>query len=137
GTVTTRYRFSHALYQEVLYHQLMPGKKVHLHRLIGERLEQAYCNRKPEFAAELSVHFERGRDYVRAIQYLGQAVEHASRQCAYYETIHYLMKALELLKTLPDTSERAQQELLLQINLGVSLMATEGYASPKAKQAYD
>ncbi len=137
GTITTRYRFSHALYQEVLYHQLMPGKKTYLHRVVGERLEQGYCDRRPEFAAELSMHFERGRDYLRAIQYLGQAAEHATRQCAYHETVHYLLRALELLKTLPDTLERAGQELRLQINLGVSLMATKGYASPEAKQAYD
>jgi predicted ATPase len=41
-----------------------------------------------------------------------------------------------LLKTLPDTPERAQQEITLQITLGLPLMATKGYAAPEVEQAY-
>ena len=52
------------------------------------------------------------------------------------EAISHLTKGLELLKTLPDTPERAQQELTLQIALGVPLMATKGYAAPEVEQAY-
>jgi len=137
GTITARYRFSHALYQEVLYDRITVGKRVQLHRSIGERLEQGYRDRRPEVAAELAVHFERGRDHPRAIQYLCQAVENANQRCAYQEAIRHLTKALELLKTVPDTPERIEQELRLQITLGVSLMATKGYAAPEAKQAYD
>jgi predicted ATPase len=43
---------------------------------------------------------------------------------------------LVLLKTLPDTPERAQQELELQITLGPALVAARGYAVPEVKQAY-
>ena len=43
----------------------------------------------------------------------------------------HLTTALELLKTLPDTPERAQQELTLQLTLGPALMATKGYAAPE------
>ena len=52
------------------------------------------------------------------------------------EAISHLTKGLELLKTLPDTPKRAQQELSLQIALGAVLIATKGYASPEARQAY-
>ena len=52
------------------------------------------------------------------------------------EAISHLTKGLELLKTLPDTPERAQQELTLQIALGVPLMATKGYAAPEVERAY-
>ena len=38
--------------------------------------------------------------------------------------------------TLPDTPERAQQELPLQIALGVPLMVTKGYATPELERAY-
>ena len=41
-----------------------------------------------------------------------------------------------MLKTLPDTPERAQQELTLQITLGAPLMATKGYAAPEVGEAY-
>jgi predicted ATPase len=41
-----------------------------------------------------------------------------------------------LLKTQPDTPERLQQELLLQLALGTPLMATKGYSAPEVGQAY-
>src|SRR5262249_54373028 len=43
---------------------------------------------------------------------------------------------LELLATLPDTAERAQQELVVQITLGPALIVTKGYAAPEVLQAY-
>ena len=48
----------------------------------------------------------------------------------------HLTKGLELLKTLPDTPERTQQELTLQLALGAPLMATKGYAAPEVEKAY-
>ena len=48
----------------------------------------------------------------------------------------HLTKALALLQTLPDTRERAQQELALHIALGPALMATKGYAAPEVEHAY-
>ena len=41
-----------------------------------------------------------------------------------------------MLKTLPDTPERAQQELGLQIALGPALMAIKGSAAPEVEHAY-
>jgi len=41
-----------------------------------------------------------------------------------------------LLKTLPDTPERARQELMLQIALGAPLRATKGYAAPEIGAIY-
>jgi predicted ATPase len=89
-TVSGRYRFLHALYQEVLYKQVTPGRRVELHRRIGECEEQAYGKKAREIAAELAVHFERRRDYYRAVQYLQQARENASRLNAHQEAISLL-----------------------------------------------
>jgi predicted ATPase len=44
---------------------------------------------------------------------------------------------LELLKTLPDTLERAQHELMMQVTLGAPLMMTRGYTAPEVKAAYE
>ena len=63
------------------------------------------------------MHFERGRDYRRAVQYSGQAGENAILRSAHVEAIQHLTKALQLLKTLPDTPERTRQELTLQTAL--------------------
>ena len=49
------------------------------------------------------------------------------------EAISHLTKGTELLKTLPDTPERAQQELSLQIALGPAWLSTKGYAAPEVE----
>ncbi len=136
GTVAAGYSFLHALYHEVVYDRVAAGRRIGLHKKIGEREEAAYGTRAGEIAAELAVHFERGREYRRAVQYLQQAGEKALRRSAHAEAISLLTKGLELLKALPDTPERTQQELRLQITLGGLLMATKGWAAPEAEKAY-
>ena len=136
GTMAASYRFLHALYQEVLSEQIPAGRRVSLHRLIGERIEAAYGNRATEVATELAVHFEQGQDVQRAVQYLGQAGENAIRQNAHVEAISLLNHAIALLQTLPDTPERAQQELGLYLLLRTPLAATKGYVAPEVEHAY-
>ena len=72
GTFSERYRFRHALYHAVLYDRLTETQRVRLHRRIAEHKEAAYGMRAGDIAAELAVHFERGRDLTRAAQYLGR-----------------------------------------------------------------
>ena len=112
------------------------ARRVQLHRLIGTRLEAGYAEQAGEIAAELAVHFERGRDTQRAVQYLGQAGENAARKSAHREVIAHLTKGLDLLKTLPDTPERARQELPLQLALGGPLIATTGYTTLETRAAF-
>jgi predicted ATPase len=136
GTVAGGYSFLHALYQTVLYERLGAVRRTRLHRQVGEREEEVYGSRAGEIAAELAVHFERGQDFPRAVKYLQQAAENVLQRYAYREAISYLTKGLELLKTLPDTPERTQQELRLQIALGTPLIVTQGYAAPEVEKTY-
>ena len=72
----------------------------------------------------------------KAVEYLQLAGQQAVQQSANAEAISHLTTALELLRTLPDTPERAQQELTLQITLGPALMNTKGYGAPEVEKAY-
>jgi predicted ATPase len=134
--VVSRYGFIHALYQNVLYERVSESRRMQLHRRIGERGEALYGDRAREIAAELAMHFERGGDYKRAVKYLQQAAEDDIRRFAYLEAVSLARRGLELITRLPDTPERARQELSLHITLGVPLIATEGYASPDVGPTY-
>src|SRR5207249_579774 len=48
----------------------------------------------------------------------------------------HLTKGLGVLAALPDTPERAQQELVMQTTLGPALMNTKGQAAPEVLHAY-
>ena len=136
GELVARYGFIHALYQNVLYERLPPARRMEWHRRIGERGEEVYGERAREIAAELAMHFERGRDNKRATKYLQQAADNAIRRFAYREAVGLARRGLELLELLPDGPERIGQELCLRLTLGVPLIAIEGYASPKVGTLY-
>jgi DNA-binding winged helix-turn-helix (wHTH) protein/tetratricopeptide (TPR) repeat protein len=136
GEAVGRYGFVHALYQNVLYDRTSHSRRIQLHRRIAERGEAVYGERAREIATELAVHFERGQDYQRAARYLQNAADNAIRRFAYREAVTLAQRGLELLAKLPDGAERAQQELCLQLTLGVPLIATEGYAATAVGNRY-
>jgi DNA-binding winged helix-turn-helix (wHTH) protein/predicted ATPase len=136
GTVTAGYGFRHALYREILYERVPISRRMRWHRQIGRRLEAGYGPRAREVAAELAEHFVHGRDTVRAAPYLQMAGVQAIQRSAHQEALRHLTRSLELLAALPETPERAQQELDLLIALGPVLIATKSQAAPEVEQTY-
>ncbi len=130
------YQFKHQLYQNFLHSWTPAGRRSRLHRKIGEYREKEYQHRVQEIAGELAIHFEQGQDLRQAVRYLERAGENAIRRGAHTEAISLFTKGLELLKTLPDTPERTQQELTLQVTRGAALMATQGVAAPEVERTY-
>ena len=136
GEAVNRYGFIHALYQNVLYERISSSRRVHLHRRIGEQAEALYADRAREVAAELAMHFERGAKYMQAAKYLRHAAENEIRRFAYQGAVGLARRGLTLLEKAPNTRERTQLELGLQLTLGMPLIATEGYAAPSVGNVY-
>jgi DNA-binding winged helix-turn-helix (wHTH) protein/predicted ATPase len=136
GTLATRYAFRHGLYQQAAYARLGEGRRVRLHRLLGEYLEAAYAAQTGEIAAELAEHFARGYDTRRAVHYLHRAAEKASQCYAPWEVVALLSRALTLLNQLPESSERTQYELAIHMTLGPAFIATKGQAALEVAQTY-
>ena len=136
GTRGGGYRFHHALYQQVLYESLGTTRRAQLHRQVGARLEEGYGARAGDIAAQLALHFERGGEVARAVPYLQQAADTATRRQAYQEAIAALTKGLAVLATLPESPARARHELTLLLLLGPRLMAAHGYAVPAVGESY-
>jgi DNA-binding winged helix-turn-helix (wHTH) protein/tetratricopeptide (TPR) repeat protein len=114
GTVATRFSFIHSLYLNVLYEGLAPFRRMMLHRRIGEQMEHATATCAREMAAELALHFEQGRDYHRAVNYLRQAAETDSRRYANREAIGHLKRALDLVDRLPEAEQSGTRMRLLE-----------------------
>ena len=86
--------------------------------------------------AELALHFERGQDTQRAVQYLHAAGEKAFRRSAYQEASALLTHGLELVATLPNIDEQAHQELRLLLTLGPILMTSKGQTAAEVEHTY-
>lgn len=136
GTLTGRYAFTHALYQEVLYQQIPPARRVRWHRLVGHRLETAYADEVAQHAAELALHFIRGREFAHAVTHLYAAARQAMRRSAHPEAVDHLEQGFALLENLPQDTVRLELELKLQALLGPILILTKGWAAPDAEAAF-
>jgi serine/threonine protein kinase/pimeloyl-ACP methyl ester carboxylesterase/tetratricopeptide (TPR) repeat protein len=102
GAVATRYRFSHALYQNVLYEDLVSARRRQLHLQTGKLFEALYGDKSAQIASQLAVHFELARDFDRAVRYLVQIGDNAARVYAPVEAIKHFSHAIELVAKLPD-----------------------------------
>jgi tetratricopeptide (TPR) repeat protein len=90
GTWGARYRFVHALYQNVVYDDLPVSRRASLHRLVAERLAALYLARTTPIASQLARHFKEGRDWGRAFEYFVQAGDHSMTVSAAREAeAHY------------------------------------------------
>jgi DNA-binding winged helix-turn-helix (wHTH) protein/predicted ATPase len=136
GQTVGRYGFIHALYQNVLYDRLSPSRRAQVHQRIGDWSEALYGEDAGEIAAELAMHFDRAGNLTQAIKYLHQAAKNDIRRFAYREAVALSRRGLELVKRLPNTPERARQELGLHVTLGVPLTATQGYAASDVGSTY-
>jgi predicted ATPase len=136
GTVAAGYGFLHDLYRETLADRVPPSRKSRWYLEIGARKETGFGVRAREIAAELAGHFVQGRDPCRAVQYLQYASENAFQRSAHQEAVTHLTLGSALLAQLPDTPERAQQELRMQTALGSALMVTKGFGHPEVERAY-
>ena len=105
GTLATRYRFSHALYQNYLYGDLVNKRRVLLHQQAGEQLLSHYGKRAPQIATQLALHFEQGRDFPRAVEYLTHAGDHAAKLYGYAEAERHYSRALNLAQKLPEEDQ--------------------------------
>ncbi len=134
GRQLARYRFRHFLFQRYLYSRLDEVERVRLHEAMGQALEMLYGEESPELAVQLARHSEAAGLIPRAVVYLHQAGDRAVRLFANAEGISLYRHALDLLNTLPDTPERAGQELRLRVALRIPLESVYGYTGDELEQ---
>ncbi|HKA54003.1 MAG TPA: adenylate/guanylate cyclase domain-containing protein, partial [Candidatus Binatia bacterium] len=131
-----RYIFKHALIQDAAYQSLLRSTRQQYHKQIAQILAERFreiAETQPELLAH---HYTEAGLFAQAVPYWQQAGQRAIERSAHVEAISHLTKGLELLKTLPQTSECRQQELTLHITLGVPLTATKGYAAAEVGKVY-
>jgi tetratricopeptide (TPR) repeat protein len=110
GTLGTRYRFAHGLFQRVLYEDLVAPRRAQLHRRTAELLTRHWGEDAPMLAVQVAEHFELGRDAASAARFRTRAGDHATRRFAATEAEEQYTCALRLLEKLPP-AERAAQEI--------------------------
>jgi tetratricopeptide (TPR) repeat protein len=130
------YTFKHALTQQVAYQSLLTSTRQQVHQQIAQVFETHFAETALTQPELLAHHYTEAGCPEPAVAYWQKAGQRAVERSAHAEAISHLTKGLEVLKTLPDTRTRAQQELVLQNTLGPVLMAIRGWAAPEVEATY-
>jgi class 3 adenylate cyclase/predicted ATPase len=130
------YVFKHALIQDAAYQSLLKSTRQHYHQRIAQVLEAQFPEttaRQPELLAH---HYTAAGLIEQSVVYWYKAGQRAIERSAHVEAIAHLRQGLALLQTLPETPERVQREVDMLIALGVSQIATQGFAAPEVGETY-
>jgi DNA-binding winged helix-turn-helix (wHTH) protein/tetratricopeptide (TPR) repeat protein len=136
GTVAAAFTFVHDLHRQVLYERIPAGQLARLHGDVAKRLESGYGAQASQRAAELAAHYLEAREPATAVDYLRLAAERALTRGGHSDAVHELTTALDLVVRAPALPDRDRRELSLQTALSGALVATEGWSSVSAEQAY-
>jgi predicted ATPase len=130
------YRFKHALIQDAAYQSLLKRTRQQVHQRIAQVLEAQFPDTvllQPELVAH---HYTEAGLSAQAVFYWQKAGQRAVERSAHLEAVAHLMKGMEALATLPDTPERTQHELDMQLALGAALRVTKGHTAPETGRAW-
>jgi predicted ATPase len=115
---------------------LLRSKRQQIHADIAATLE----NHFPELAGNqpeiLAYHHQEAGNHQLAIRCWFESGQRALAHSANVEAIANFRKALQLLNALPETPDRAKQEIDIQLALGIPLIAVQGYASAETREAF-
>lgn len=137
------YRFTHALFREVLYEQHSTLNRVLLHRRAGDYIEQRYKSDMDMHLARLAHHaFESAQTGPdgKALHYCRLAGQNAVTRRAYIEAVSFFESALQAAALDPTQRPHIRYQLLLELGeaqyLACQLRAATESLLKAALQAY-
>lgn len=123
--------FTHDRLREEAYQGAGSARRILLHRRTARALEELYGTQAHTASGEIATHWELGGLTERALPYYALAADAAMGTLAYEKAAAHLIRALALLETLPEGTERDRRELSLTISLVPTLRLTRGWAAPQ------
>jgi class 3 adenylate cyclase/DNA-binding response OmpR family regulator/predicted ATPase len=128
--------FKHALVRDAAYHMLPRQQRRKLHANVVRSYEENFqetIKAQPEL---LAYHCREAGKPVEAIAYLLVAAERALQRSATTEALSQLAQARELISAAPESRNRLQLELTLEITSARAFLAARGYTAPETREAY-
>jgi DNA-binding SARP family transcriptional activator len=125
------YDFSHGTIREVAYRALSPMQRRQHHLRVARALERGNADDARPASGQIAAHYDRAGAADQAILWYERAAEAALQLHASPEAVRLLERALDLLHTLPETTERQARELALLTAFPAALGWVQGFQSPR------
>jgi DNA-binding SARP family transcriptional activator len=131
------YDFSHDLLRDTAYAQVSPPRRWLLHRRLAQSLELLHADDTDMVAARLAEQYARGGRPARAVAYYRRAADVAASMFAHAEAIRLHKEALSIVRSMPDSRDKAGQELAVLEAMAAPLNARYGYSSPELQETLE
>ena len=130
------FRFTHALVRDAAYGLLLRRRRRELHGRVADVLVQRFpetVDARPELAAP---HFSESGRVDEAIDHFQRAAQRAVAQHALHEALDHYTHAIDLVRSMPGSPERARKELELSFGLGPVIQNVTGFGDPRVGDLY-
>jgi predicted ATPase len=134
-----QFKFAHELIRRAVLDDLSVARQQLLHRNVAAAIELLHPNTAEDHAEDLAYHLWNAgaaAETDKTVRYLQIAGTKAVQTAANGVAVGYFKKALEIVNSAPDSPERVQAELMLQLGLSVPLITTKGFASPDVEAVF-
>jgi len=121
--------FKHALVQEAAYGTLLRTPRQLVHARVADALLSADDEKEISPPEIIAYHLENAGRSPEAIHYWREAGEQAACHAANREAIEHFDRALSLLETMPESSQRQRVELAVLSRLAPALMSVHGWSA--------
>jgi class 3 adenylate cyclase/tetratricopeptide (TPR) repeat protein len=132
-----RFAFTHALLRDVAYESMLKSARRDIHAKVAEALRVAAPEVEIAQPELLAYHYAQAGNAAAAVRYWLAGGQRARSRSAHLEAIGQLQSALEYVKLLPASPERAATELEIHLTLGLSSIAVHGYSAPSTREAFE
>ncbi len=129
------YSFRHALFRQVAYERTPPSTRAQIHAKVGAALEWEHAAGVPVAAAELAMHFDRGRQPMAALRHYCEAAQVALQQLSPASCLSLTERAAAVVAQSPQGPERHALEIALFTLRGVSAVHALG-AGDEARDSF-
>jgi DNA-binding SARP family transcriptional activator/tetratricopeptide (TPR) repeat protein len=109
------FRFDHMLIRDVLYEGLTAPRRIRLHRLAIDALEEVHTSDSGAHLAELAHHATAGNDFGRALEWAKAAGHRALNLLAYEEAARLYRAAFDALEHARPDDDATRCELLISL----------------------
>jgi predicted ATPase len=114
---------------------LLIERRKQLHERAGQAFESIFAEQLDDHLIQLAHHYNHSDNLDKAIEYLGRAGQQAMQRSAHADAVTNLSGAIDLLQKLPDSPERIQRELRLQLAIGPAFIPAKGWGAPEVERA--
>jgi len=133
---TASYTFKHALLQDAAYDSLLKSRRQALHGRIARVVEARFPGMKETEPELIAHHYTAAAMPAVAIPFWRKAAANAMERVALVDALAHGARGLELLDAVSDPTDRARQELDLQLVIGQAAALSKGWSAPEPERAF-